>query len=454
MLALSIAMIVKNEEKNLPRCLTSVQGLFEELVVVDTGSTDRTVEIARQFGAKVVPFKWQDNFAAARNAGIAHCTGDWILAIDADEAIDPVDHTAVRSLLTEGGPQAFRIRVRNYLLNASQTILNTVPVRNTSAYALGREFTHYVDYVTNARIFRRFPDVCFSGRIHEVVDPYFEARGLPVGMTTAVLHHFGKVDAPRETYKREFYLRLCEEEARNAPQNYRALFNLMIQSRTAERWEACLAAAENFMRLQKTVPVMVFVTAGICHLQLGNPNTALEWLERALAIEPEDVGALTEKGSALMEMGKFEDACVCLERAAELRPGYTLPYLKLFEIKTSLDLKDAARATLLKAIRANPTEEVLYNKLLQLSPDINHLPTAGADAALALASLPSGGNGLWHRFVAMSQLQAHKHEEARSTVEIGLQAFPDDAGLSRLKRLCDTAVTPPPVISLPGQARF
>ena len=78
-------MIVKNEQENLPTCLASVEGIFDEIIVVDTGSTDRTKEIACEFGAKVFDFEWVDSFAAARNEVLAHATGDYAFWLDADD---------------------------------------------------------------------------------------------------------------------------------------------------------------------------------------------------------------------------------------------------------------------------------------------------------------------------------------------------------------------------------
>ena len=85
----SLTMIVRNEEHNLPRCLESVCGLFDEIVIVDTGSTDRTAEIAGSFGARVFDFAWVDDFAAARNAALARATGDYAFWLDADDVVDP-----------------------------------------------------------------------------------------------------------------------------------------------------------------------------------------------------------------------------------------------------------------------------------------------------------------------------------------------------------------------------
>src|SRR5689334_266361 len=95
----SLTMIVRDEEANLPRCLESAFGLFDEVVIVDTGSTDRTADIARSYGASVSAFRWVDDFAAARNAALGLATGDYIFWMDADETLDRPDRETLRLLL-------------------------------------------------------------------------------------------------------------------------------------------------------------------------------------------------------------------------------------------------------------------------------------------------------------------------------------------------------------------
>src|SRR5271157_4235359 len=92
-------VIVRDEEKNLPACLSSVAGLFDEIVVVDTGSTDRTREIAREFGARVFDFVWLNDFAAARNAALARATGDYAFWLDADDVLDLPKREKLQALL-------------------------------------------------------------------------------------------------------------------------------------------------------------------------------------------------------------------------------------------------------------------------------------------------------------------------------------------------------------------
>ena len=104
MAKVSLTMIVRNEEQNLPRCLESVRGLFDEIVVVDTGSTDRTKEIAAGFGARVFDFAWIDDFAAARNVALDHATGDYAFWLDADDVIEPPERDKLKSLLDTVAP--------------------------------------------------------------------------------------------------------------------------------------------------------------------------------------------------------------------------------------------------------------------------------------------------------------------------------------------------------------
>ncbi|HUZ07318.1 MAG TPA: glycosyltransferase, partial [Candidatus Paceibacterota bacterium] len=110
---LSVCLIVKNEEQFLAQCLKSVRPIAQQIVVVDTGSTDRTVEIAKEFGAEIHSFAWCDDFAAARNAALEHATGDWILMLDADEELPELEHPKLRADLKQVGIIAYRLPLFN-----------------------------------------------------------------------------------------------------------------------------------------------------------------------------------------------------------------------------------------------------------------------------------------------------------------------------------------------------
>jgi tetratricopeptide (TPR) repeat protein len=177
-LRLSLCMIVRDEEEMLPRSLAAVADAVDEIVVVDTGSRDRTVAIARSFGATVVEREWTGSFADARNASIEAATGDWLLFLDADEVLDPADAPLLRELTGRTWREAF------YL----------VETNHTGELGDGTAVTH------NAlRLFRNRPEYRFEGRVHEQI-----AHNLPSGLperiepTQVRVDHYGYLGAVRD----------------------------------------------------------------------------------------------------------------------------------------------------------------------------------------------------------------------------------------------------------------
>jgi tetratricopeptide (TPR) repeat protein len=160
-------LIVRNEEPFLEGCLASLSGRVDEIVVVDTGSTDRSRQIALDFGARLYDYAWHDDFAAARNHSIDQALGDWILYIDADERIVDYDAAGMSSLLAD-----------------PRHICYTVRFRPASG------FTRYREY----RLFRKRPDLRFRGSVHESLIPDIEtltAQGWRLGDSPMALDHHG-----------------------------------------------------------------------------------------------------------------------------------------------------------------------------------------------------------------------------------------------------------------------
>ena len=118
---LSQCMIVKNEEQNIERALSWGKGIVCEQIVVDTGSTDRTIEIAKQMGAKVYEFTWINDFAAAKNFAISKAMGDWIAFLDADEYFSEEDAKKLPKLLEELEKKKFEIKGEKGKINIIET---------------------------------------------------------------------------------------------------------------------------------------------------------------------------------------------------------------------------------------------------------------------------------------------------------------------------------------------
>src|SRR5574341_1534475 len=145
---LTAAIIVRDQAEHLDACLRSLHGLVDEIVVVDTGSSDASVDVARRHGAIVGHEPWQADFSVPRNRSLDLASGEWILYIDADERVRSDDHAAVRAQLAAADDHvSFRVRF--------------VP-------RIG--WTPYREY----RLWRHHPDIRFVGVIHETMLPAIE----------------------------------------------------------------------------------------------------------------------------------------------------------------------------------------------------------------------------------------------------------------------------------------
>lgn len=435
MVTLSLAMIVKNEAANLPRCLGSLQGLVDEMVVVDTGSIDDTVAIAESFGARMGRFTWCDDFSAARNESLRLCTGDWVVVLDADEAIDALDHARIRQAIVRARFLAFSLTIRNYYLDGGAATFDRTAVRNRSPYSEGASFSHCSD-VSALRLCRRYPDLRFEGRIHEMLTPYFEAKKLSVGHLEAVIHHYGKVDPGREEAKTAYYLRLAEEESAAHPGDPQRLFNFMSQAQVAGEWEKALVAADTYMQQARETPIAVLLTAAMAHQQAERHDMAVGYLQTILKAHPDHAFALNQLAISLTSMGRIGESLAALEKAIALEPGFTTSYLSQAEILGQLGRFEEAREALRKGIAFNPEEERLRQILVTLDIQHEREVMAVSDAWEAIRAIPSGGGGHWHALVAAYLLDAGQVAHARSVLKLGLLAFPKH---ERLQQLSDQA---------------
>ena len=145
---ISACYIVKNEAENVKRSISSIRGQVDEIVVVDTGSTDRTVAIASGLGANIYDFVWQDDFASARNYALSKATGDWIVLLDADEYFSADTSCNLRKVIGVYG----------------ESSCNGLLVKMDNIDAASGEL---LDSFYQLRLVRRQPGLAYQGRIHE-----------------------------------------------------------------------------------------------------------------------------------------------------------------------------------------------------------------------------------------------------------------------------------------------
>ena len=206
---LSVCLIAKNEERFLNGCLESIRGLADQIILVDTGSTDRTVEIARAHGAEVHFRAWDNDFSAARNAALLHARGDWILVLDADEEVSKAHHSNLRALLTQANTIAYRLPLVD----------------------VGRE-DQGVSQVP--RLFRNAPQQFYVSRVHEQVYASLELNREKWSMENrfgdARLLHYGyQTEVVKSRNKVQRNLRLLEQANEEYPNDVNLLMNLGLE---------------------------------------------------------------------------------------------------------------------------------------------------------------------------------------------------------------------------------
>jgi len=246
--ALSLCMIVKNEECNLPRCLDSVRDLAGELIVVDTGSTDRTPSIAASYGAKVVPFDFTIvDFAAARNRSIALARGRWILVLDADEALDRASAPIIERLTTLDENAGYFLERRNYSPDS--------PGPTT-------------DYVV--RLFPNRPNHRYRGRVHETIDASILSGGGRLHRTGIRLDHNFASDREARRRKNHWYIEILKQEIAAAPSDLSRLDFLAAEYHQLEMFDEATEIAERIVRMRPLDP-RAHLFVGTYHL-LYKPN--------------------------------------------------------------------------------------------------------------------------------------------------------------------------------------
>lgn len=427
---ISLAMIVKNEESTIARCLESVKPIVDEIIIIDTGSTDRTVEIAKDFGGQVHPFAWRDDFSAARNESLAHCNGEWALIVDADEAIDPLDYEKIKSACTSPFADAYELIHRDYMLSSHATTQDMAAVPNESAYAEGRHLPFYAD-AKALRLAKRYEWLSFAGRVHETVGNSLEAHGKSIRPLDAVLHHYGKLLKEREEHKAHYYLMLAKRDAEADPDNLAAQFNVLQQALVAGQWELALQAAQAGIKSGKIVHPLVLFGAGAALQQLGRFEEAIAHFDALLSVAPNHALAKLRMGTSFQALGNINLGRQLMQEALESEPGNVQVYGSLVDLELSTNNFEGARQVALQGLERIPKEPLLYDLLIKIEMERDNPPQAAQDALKGIQNCPSG-NKLWYRLAAAHLSKIGERQTARFILELGLKAFPGDTDLSRL----------------------
>jgi tetratricopeptide (TPR) repeat protein len=384
-------MMVNDEEQKLPHCLQSVQGLVDEIIVVDTGSRDRTVEIAQDFGATVYYQPWQDDFALARNEALKYAKGEWVLVLDADETLMADCIPELQQAITN--PDYLAITLLRHEIGALQN-----------------------PYTLLARLFRRHPRIHFERPYHECIDDCVkalmqESDRWKVGClsTLAIAHEGYQPGTIAQRNKIERAERIMSKYLSTHPQDAYICSKLgglyQIQGRISEAiltleqglsqpvpesavvyelhyhlgltyvatGQIPLAQQHYERALGVDLPILLkiatYINLAALYTDRGQWSEAENLLIQVLAVQPHLAIAHYNLGLVCKAQGKFQDAIAAYEQAIVLDPNYPEAYQNLgvvyFKIgQVHLSLPAFQRAIALYETR-NPEEALRLRQTLQ-----------------------------------------------------------------------------------------
>jgi len=427
---IALSMIVRDAAATLGTCLDSVRGVVDEIVIADTGSTDATMKIARESGARVIEIPWNNDFSEARNRALVEVHADWVLALDADEVLDPGAKKAIPSLISATDAAGYQVAIRNYFLSLEDRIWDQPAKPNDSLLPAAKAYPAYVEH-ENVRLFRRDPRIYFVGRVHESVGSRIEQNGLRLGHASFLIHHFGlAADTETRARKNALYRDLGKLKIAEMPRNAQAHLELgLAELENLGNMEEALECFESACRLKPRFGVAWYF-AGVAHFRLGNYQESIQRLTQAEKHGRRTPATAEIIGDAHYNLGEFAAAVRAYERALNLAPGSAVLESK-FGLASVRDGKaEAGLQRIRHALGQKPQLAELHDRLILALAWLERISEAAVagEGKLRAVKTPSSGD-----FTRAASLWAQAGNWARATavLHVGLQVYRDDATLKK-----------------------
>lgn len=364
MVKITACVITKNEEEKLPHCLNSVKPFVSEIIVVDTGSTDGTINIASSFGAKVFHFEWVNDFSKARNYAISKATGDWIVFLDADEYFTEDSIPKVAEYVQYAEQHGYDF-VFSMMTNVDQT--NKKPMNS----------------IAQVRIFRNDPHIFYDGAVHEKVTRK-NGRGKYLDATQylSIIHTGYSEDLVIQKQKGERNLQLLLVELEQNPRSSDLCFyiaeTLLVQERYEEALDYAYKALEynNFTLL--SVPQKNYMNIISAKIRLNRPEgEIISTVKEAMLAYPDFPDFYLFWGDYLNRHERYHDAIeayskglALAELGARLQARTHFEAAKLYNVLGELyyktDQLQMSVSCFAKALKIDPYYYLALNQLLYI----------------------------------------------------------------------------------------
>ena len=279
-MSISLCIVARNEAMFLRECIESAWPVVDEVILVDTGSSDATCEIGRKAGARVFRAAWPGDLARAHALPLARARGDWVLSLDGDERLDPGSSGKIRVLTKSQDKDGYLFTIRNYLYDPNAKWRRTNPFDPVAKGALG--------YCPNVavRLYRRRKAYQYSGNVHQSIAPSIIAGGGRIGTTDVPIHHYGHLRFDRA--KSPLYTALLRREVGREPRSARAWIDLgivLLEDRQTPV-PAAAAAFHHARSLGQRPTASYFL--GRALIEMRQPAAAIPFLEEAIRGNPHD----------------------------------------------------------------------------------------------------------------------------------------------------------------------
>ncbi len=329
----TLAVIVKNEAPLLKELLTHHKSLYDEAIVVDTGSSDSSIAVARELGAVVHEFPWQDDFSAARNFGLEKAQGQWILQLDCDERIAPEEFSIFKSLAAQPADHVLAFPTHNYVSNpVGGDWFPTSPSDHKWCNgARGYFRTHPI------RLFPNDPQLRFSGIIHENLEDSISLMGLVKQEAPVTIHHTGLLCGEGRIRREKLYSPLLLKKFEQSPYDIRAVTELARFLVGKKQWET----AEKLLNhgLNQSNESFDEPNANLLMVEieshLGKKHQALNRLEKTINQRPDQLLCWSQAVKLSLEIGDFQKAGLYFENGRRLFPQS--PVLKDLESELKIE---------------------------------------------------------------------------------------------------------------------
>jgi tetratricopeptide (TPR) repeat protein len=313
---ISLCMIVRDGAATLATCLESVAPFVDEAIVVDTGSTDGSIEIARRFGATVIRIDWPGSFAAVRNVYLTAARQPWIVSLDADEFLGGGQAEGLRFLVSRRPVAAYEFRILNYF--RLRDVPWPIPPSEFAGAArpgIGATPTHAV------RLFPRQQGLEYAYPVYETLEPALKRLRIPVRRSPIVIHHTGCLDDLRARQMRgESHRSLGMRMIGQHPRHWRGYFELgrmLLHQDEFDQAEALLARA---LRLNPSFPPLYFLSAMALH-RADRRTEAARRLEKGLRRFPRHPDLLYMRGVLELDRGNVVQALNCMSPVLTRMPA-------------------------------------------------------------------------------------------------------------------------------------